>query len=156
VNGLPFGGPLGLSYEEKQQTAAALRAFIDDGGNRKLLHLDPDVEYRIPSFHPLYRMNRDGSVRWDLAVEVVQTTPAAQGVFPLRGGTTLIISTHSTGGGGLRDDVFVRYVISKPLGGKSGERRAQLQKEYLAQLGIRADKTPAALRINFALVHGGA
>src|SRR5262249_8925028 len=69
VQDLPFGGPLGLSYTEQQQTATVLEAFINRLHNRKLLNLDPRVEYRIPSFHPLYRMNRTGSVRWDLVVE---------------------------------------------------------------------------------------
>jgi hypothetical protein len=155
VEGLPFGGPLGLSYEDKQKTARVLRTFID--GNRSLLDLAPRVPYRIPSFHTLYRVNRDGSARWDLAVEVVQTAPGSPGVFPLRGGTTLIISTHSTGGGGDRGEVFVRYVISKPLGGRIGKLRTGKQKEFLAQLGMRAaGNTPAALRINFGLIHGGA
>jgi hypothetical protein len=156
VKGLPFGGPLGLSYEEQQQTATALSAFIDQDDNKKLLNLEPGVEYRIPSFHPLYRMNRAGSARWDLAVEVVQTGPATPTTLPMRGGTTLIISTHGTGGGGLREDVFVRYVISKPLGGPEGRRRAERQKGYVEQLGIKPDGTTNPLRINFALVHGGA
>ncbi len=156
VKGIPFGGPLGLSYEEQKRTAAVLTAFIDNGDNRKLLHLDPRVEYRIPSFHPLYRMSRAGSARWDLAVEVVQTTPATPTTFPMRGGTTMIISTHATGGGGIRDDVFLRYVIVKPIGGREGKLRAQKQKEHLEQLGFTPGGDASRFRINFALVHGGA
>jgi hypothetical protein len=155
VKDLPFGGPLGLSFKEKQQMATALRAFVDQDGNKKVLNLDPRVDYRIPSFHPLFRQNRAGSARWDLAAEVVQTAPATPAGFPMRGGTTMIISTHGTGGGGLREDVFLRYVISRPLGGPGGKLRAQQQKEYLEQLGIKPGETASALRINFALVHGG-
>ena len=155
VEDLPFGGPLGLSYEEQQRTATALEAFINRVDNRKRLNLDSRVECRIPSFHPLYRMNRTGSVRWDLVVEVVQTAPAVPTSFPMRGGTTMIISTHSTGGGGVKDDVFLRYVISKRLGGPEGELRAQQQNAYLEQRGIEPGGTASQLRVNFALVHGG-
>jgi hypothetical protein len=151
---LPFGGPLGLTYEEQQQTATALEAFI--GRNRKLLNLDPRLDYRIPSFHPLYRINHAGNVRWDLVVEIIQTVPVTPAIFPMRGGTTMIISTHSTGGGGNKDDLFLRYVISKPLGGRKGELRAQQQKGYLEQRGIKPGGAASQLRVNFALVHGGA
>jgi hypothetical protein len=156
VRGLPFGGPLGLSYEEQQQTAAALRAFIDHDDNKRRLNLDPRTEYRVPSFHPLYRMNRTGSVRWDLAVEVVQTVPATPATFQRRGGTTMIVSTHGTGGGGRKDDVFLRYAISKPLDGAEGKRRALQQKAYLEQCGFTPGGKASELRINFALIHGGA
>jgi hypothetical protein len=74
----------------------------------------------------------------------------------MRGGSTLIISTHSTGGGGIKEDVFVRYVIPKPLHGAEGQRRAARQTGYLEQLGIKRGGTAGKLRINFALVHGGA
>jgi hypothetical protein len=155
VRGLPFGGPLGLSYPERRQTANALRRFIDEADHRALLDLDPRAEYRIPSFHPLYRLNAVGSVRWDLVVEVVQTAPPAAGAFPMRGGTTLIISTHSPGGGGT-DEVFVRYVISKPLHGRAGDQRARRQAAFLDQLGFKRGDAADRLRVNFALVHGGA
>src|SRR5262249_6313480 len=57
VKGLPFGGPLGLSYLERRQTANALKRFIDQDDHKARLDLDPRADYRIPSFHPLYRMN---------------------------------------------------------------------------------------------------
>jgi hypothetical protein len=156
VRGLPFGGPLGLTYPERRRTANALKRFIDRDDHRARLELDPRVEYRIPSFHPLYRMSDVGSVRWDLVVEVVQTAPLAADAFPMRGGTTIIISTDSTGGGGGNDEVFVRYVISKPLHGPTGTRRSQRQAAYLDQLGFRRGEAADRLRVNFALVHGGA
>ena len=52
---LPFGGPMGLSYPERQQTARVLERFLARDANRKLLNLAPGVRCRIPSFHPLYR-----------------------------------------------------------------------------------------------------
>jgi len=152
VHGLPFGGPLGLSYLERQRTSAALQSFIDGPGNRALLGLDPTLPYRIPSFHPLYRTDIDGSVRWDLLVEVVQDAPADRPDLPLRGGTTLIVSTHSLGSGGLQEAKFLRYAISKPLDGPNGQRRAQRQAAFLRQEG--RDRNADNLRINFALVHG--
>lgn len=155
VKGIPFGGPLGLSLAEQEQTAAELSAFIDKPGNRELLHLDPVLDYAIPSFHPLYRIDSNGGVRWDLVVEVVQTAPASPTEFPLRGGTTLIISTHKTAGSGEDRSMFVRYVISKPLNGTGGKTRSQRQAAYLDQLGMRRGATANDLRMNFALVHGG-
>ena len=155
VKGLPFGGPLGLTSEERRQTTAALTAFINQAHNKKRLNLDPRTEYRIPSFHRLYRMDRSGSVRWDLVVEVVQTVAASPVTFPRRGGTTMIISTHSTGGSGQKEAVFLRYAISKPLVGPEGTRRAQQQTAYFKQQGIRPGGAASALRVNFALIHGG-
>jgi hypothetical protein len=156
VPDLPFGGPLGLSYEERQQTAKALTAFLKPAATRKALGLDPALECDLPSFHPLYRTDRYGGVRWDLVVEVVQTVSDSQQAYPMRGATTLIISTHGTGGGGPVGDPFVRYAICKPLHGRDGQRRAQRQTAFLEQQGIAPGVTAKALRINFALVHGGA
>jgi len=155
LQGLPFGGPLGLAYDERKQMARALQSFIEAPGNMSLLGLNPALGYRIPSFHPLYRTDRSGSVRWDLIVEVVQTPSDSQG-FPLRGGTTLIISTHGTGGTGTRSDPFVRYAISKPLHGREGVWRGKRQEAYLEQQGVKPGTKASGLRINFALVHGGA
>jgi hypothetical protein len=156
VEGLPFGGPLGLAYAERKKMARVLRTFINDPGNKRLLGLDPALDCRIPSFHPLYRTDRSGSVRWDLIVEVVQTSPNPPQGYPLRGGTTLIISTHGTGGVGGRGAPFVRYSIAKPLHGPEGSRRAQGQAAFLKQQGIKPDIKANGLRINFALIHGGA
>jgi hypothetical protein len=156
VESLPFGGPLGPSYAERQQIQDALKKFIDKADNKKILDLDPDLEYSIPSFHPLYRMNRSGNVRWDMIAEVIQTAPAGPETYPRRGGTTLIISTASTGGGGNKNVVFLRYAISKPLVGRKGEIRADRQQAYLEQQGIKPGGLASELRMNFALLHGEA
>ena len=153
VMNLPFGGPLGLSYEDRRRTAKALTEFID--ANRALLSLDETLPYRIPSFHPLYRVDRSGSMRWDLVVEIVQTRPAdGPDGFPVRGGTTLIISSHSTGGGGRSDETFLRYVISKPLTGDAGKQRVEKQTAFLNGIGLKPTDDGRAMRINFALLHG--
>jgi hypothetical protein len=153
IENLPFGGALGLSYLERQRTERALKAFISKPRNRKVLELERDVDYTIPSFHPLYRTDRRGSIRSDLVAEVVQTRTDGK-AGPARGGTTVIFSTHSAGGGGREDTTFVRYVISKPLGGPRG-KRARQQAAFFEQQGIRYSKDPSSLRVNFALVHGG-
>jgi hypothetical protein len=153
IKGLPFGGPLGLSYPERRRTADALSAFID--GNRRLLGLHPSLPYTLPSFHPLYRVDVTGSVRWDLVVEVVQTSAAEPDGYPMRGGTTMIVSTHSTAGaGGDKDKAFLRYAIAKPIHNRAGRHRAQRQTEYLQQLGICPGGPPSSLRLNFARIHG--
>jgi hypothetical protein len=156
VDNLPFGGPLGLSYLERGRTAAALTKFID--ANRSLLKLDPQLPYRLPSFHPLYRVDASGSIRWDLIVEVVQTRdkdPTAGG-FPMRGGTTLVISTHGTaGGGGDKDRAFLRYAVAKPLHGPAGRDRAGRQAAFLNEQGFAPGGPPSSLRLNLARIHAG-
>jgi hypothetical protein len=153
VESLPVGGPLGPSYPERKQIQEALKKFVDKADNKKILDLEPEFGYTIPSFHTSYRMNRSGNVRWDMVVEVVQTAPAGPGTYPRRGGTTMIISSASTGGGGNKDIVFLRYAISKPLGGDKGEILARRQQSFLAEQGIKPGGSPSDLRINFALLH---
>ena len=113
------------------------------------------MDYELPSFHPLYRVDRAGDLRWNLVVEIVQTGPASNSPVPMRGGTTMIVSSHSTAGGGHKDVVFLRYAISKPLGGRTGKQRAEKRRAFLIDQGIKPGTAPSALRINFGLVHGG-
>jgi hypothetical protein len=154
IKGLPFGGPLGLGYQDQRHTAAALQKFIN--ANKRLLRLDERLPYTLPSFHPLYRVDSSGSIRWDLIVEVVQTRNAAPDGYPMRGGTTLIVSTHGTaGGGGDKDRTFVRYIIAKPMHDAAGRERAVQQAQFLNQQGIRPGLPASSLRLNFAHIHGG-
>jgi hypothetical protein len=155
VKGLPFGGPLGLNPQEIKQTKESLETFLEQDGNRKLIGLVPRIPYAIPSFHPLYRVDRNGAIRWDLVVEVVQTPDAPRNTYPVRGGTTMIITTHSTGGAGQLGATFLRYVISKALTGNKGALRKQRQAAFLQRSGFRPGGDNDDLRINFALVHGG-
>jgi hypothetical protein len=157
IEGLPFGGPMGYGYLERKRTAAALKGFLDIRANQTLLELDPRVPYSIASFHPTYRVNRDGSVKWDLVVEIVQTRDATPTTFPIRGGTTMIVSTQGTSGGdGRYATTFLRYGIAKPLSGSEGRRRASRQAEHFRRKGIKPGGKASDLRINFALVHQGA
>jgi hypothetical protein len=86
----------------------------------------------------------------------VQTAPDSNQEYPLRGGTTLIISTHGTGGVSSRGEPFVHYAVYKPLHGRDGRHRLQRQAAFLEQQGIKPGIAADGLRINFALVHGGA
>src|SRR5262249_24896171 len=150
VRKLPYGGPLGLNYTERQQTHDVLREFIDQ--NRSFLQLAPTEEYQIPSIHPLVRVNRPGSIRWDLAVEIVQKVRPDQGApFSMGVGKTLIIQTHSTASGAVDPKMFPRFVIAKPF----NQTRAEAQQAHLTELGYIPDGDPARYRINFALLHGG-
>jgi hypothetical protein len=151
---LPFGGPLGLTYLERKRTAKVLAEVIGD--NRQRLGLDPRLVFSVPSFHPVYRADRSGSLRWDLVAEVVQTESAkSKTTYPIRGGTTLILSTHSTSGGYGDRGVFLRYAISKTLVGAEGRARRERQAQFFREQGIKPVKEPHQLRVNFALVHGG-
>jgi len=153
LEGLPFGGPLGHTYAERVKAAEALARFIDE--HRARLNLHPRLAYSIPSFHPVYRADRSGNIRWHLIAEVVQTQEAGAAPYPIRGGATLVISTHGTSGGDGDRGVFLRYAISKPLTGRDGARRRERQAQFLAGQGIRPGSKLSDLRVNFALVHGG-
>ncbi len=150
VEGVPLGGPLGFSSDERHQTAKALTAFIES--HRAILGLAPGIDYRIPSFHPVYRTDRTGSVRWDLVVEVVQKSPDSKD-YPVQGGATMIISTHGTRGSGDPGVKFLRYAIRKPLHGSEGRRRALKEHAYFEQQGLDPHGKPHGLRVNFAFVH---
>jgi hypothetical protein len=150
VEGVPLGGPLGFNSDERHQTAKALAAFIES--HRAMLGLAPGIDYRIPSFHPVYRTDRTGSVRWDLVVEVVQKSPASKD-YPVQGGVTMIISTHGTRGSGDPGVKFLRYAIRKSLHGPEGRRRALAERAYFEQQGLDPHAKPHGLRVNFAFVH---
>jgi len=151
VDGIPTGGPLGFDKVETQQTVKALVAFID--ANRQRVGLARRTDYAIPSFHPMYRTDRNGSVRWDLVVEVVQKASKSS-PYPVRGGTTLIVSTHGTRGSGNAGIKFLRYAIRKPLFGPEGRRRADRQRAYFAEQGLNPKADPHSLRVNLAFIHG--
>jgi hypothetical protein len=152
VSGIPASGPLGFDKSERPQVVKALVAFID--ANRQHLGLAPRIPYTVPSFHPMYRTDRNGSVRWDLVVEVIQQSVAA-GSFPTRGGTTIIISTHGTRGSGTAGVKFLRYAIRKPLLGPEGHLRAGRQRAYFEEQGLDPKADPRDLRVNFAFIHAG-
>jgi hypothetical protein len=178
INGLVFGDPNGLTRSQQDASKHALQTYVDDEGNRERLDFDPVAPITIPSFHPVFRINQDGSLRTDMVVEAIQEvlTPFDPknpnlGSFPLRGGATMIISkpplselrqleSHKKAADKKDSDKVidygrVRFVIAKHLHGDVGERRASQQRAEFARLGLVAGTDPDRFQINFALTHGG-
>jgi hypothetical protein len=163
VAGLDFGDPNGLTGDQKRANAAALRQYIADPAMRNKLGFDPNLDVAVPSFHPVFRVNPDGSLRTDMVVEMVQRREAAFdpdeprfGTFPFLGGAVVIISRPTvseqrrghTGG-------RIRYVIGKPIHGEVGKAREARQRRYCQGLGLAEGNDPGRFQINLAMVHGG-
>lgn len=163
VEGLDFGDPNGLSRAQKQRNAKVLKAYSNDPPNKKRLGFDVDREVTVPSYHPTFRIDHDGSLRSEMVVEMVQRRDVdfdkkspKIGSFPLRGGATVVISRPTLGGyGEIPDAAPVRYVIGKHLHGSEGSLREQRQRTYLQHLGLVEGKDPDRFEINFAMVHEG-
>jgi hypothetical protein len=117
----------------------------------------------VPSFHPVFRVNPDGSLRTDMVVEMVQRRDACfdrdvprLGTFPMRGGATVIISKPTISE--LRQGktgATIRYVIGKQLHGAAGEAREVRQRRFSQRLGLVAGNDEGRFQIDFAMVHGG-
>jgi hypothetical protein len=166
VLGLDFGGPNGLTDAQKRTNKRALLAYVENASSKQKLGLDrdPKLPIEIPSFHPVFRVNPDGSLRTDMVVEMlqrldVQFDPREQslGTFPMRGGATLIISKPTVEE--LRRDprggATVRYVIGKQLRGAQGQGREERQRRYCQRIGLVEGSDPGRFQINFSMVHGG-
>ena len=161
VAGLEFGDPNGLTNDQKDINGKALRAYAS--ANAAALGFDPTIEVAVPSFHPVFRINPDGSLRTDMVVELVQRRNVdfdrhgrAMGSFPLRGGATMIVSRPTVD---QQPDPTVgapiRYVIGKHLHGAEGKLREERQRRYAQRLGLLEGSEPRRFRINFAMLHGG-
>ena len=166
VKGLEFGDPNGLTRAQQDTNKKSLLKYINDPKNREKLGFDPGIGRRVdvPSFHPVFRINPDGSLRTDMVVELVQHRNAyfdaggrSLGSFPIRGGATVIISKPSIEE--LRRDpdvgATIRYVISKRMHGDEGEAREDRQRRYCQQIGLVEGHDANRLQINFSMVHGG-
>jgi len=157
VGGLDFGDPNGLTDAQKKDAAVVLRAYVTR--NSKLLGFSPGVPVHLPSFHPVFRINPDGSLRTDMVVEAVQTVekyfnPAAPkfGKIKFRGGATLIISKPVVGEPGAdKNESLIRYVISKNL----TPQREDRQRRFGEHLGLDGTSERNRFRINFSMLHGG-
>jgi hypothetical protein len=157
VVGLDFGDPNGLTNAQKKDAAAVLGAYVNN--NSKLLGFLPGVPVLLPSFHPVFRINPDGSLRTDMVVEAVQTVekdfnPAAPkfGKIKFRGGATLIISKPVVGEPGAdKNESLIRYVISKNLSSQREDR----QRRFGERLGLDGTSERDRFRINFSMLHGG-
>jgi hypothetical protein len=164
---LVFGSPNGLTRAENDLNGAVLRKYAEDNARRLGFDDDPTLapEFKpyAPSFHPVYRVARDGSLLTDMVVELVQTRPVpfdaqfpGAGSFPLRGGVTLIISAPPVYFG--REGVAeVRYAIGKALIGEEGRIREERQRTYSLALGLANGNTeePNHFQANFGLIHQG-
>ncbi len=157
VVGLDFGDPNGLTRKQKDDVAKILKKYVTD--NATVLGFSDAAPVRVPSFHPVFRINPDGSLRTDMIVEAVQTIQqeaiagAPQfGTFPVRGGATIIISRPVAGEPGAeKNEAKIRYVISKHL---SAERAAR-QLRFGEHLGLASKNDVNRFQVNFAMVHGG-
>lgn len=165
VKGLAFGDPNGLTKDEKDATGDALRAYLKvDGVLEKLgFEKDDKMPVQVTSFHPLFRINTDGSLRTDMIVEMVQTRQIPLqadmpefGTMALRGGATLIIQkprAHEPEA--KRNEATIRYVISKHLKDPdTGVDRADRQRRFAESLGLAEGKGAERFQIDFAMVHG--
>jgi hypothetical protein len=167
---LAFGSPNGLTKEQKNINGAVLRQYARDNAARLGFDNDPSLEPQFqpyaPSFHPVFRIGRDGSLLTDMVVELVQTIrvpfdeamPEA-GSFPFRGGVTLIISAPQVDDWGQPSEAIVRFAIRKPAKGKNGEgeaRKARQRDYYLSTGQANGDtEDPNHFQVNFGLLHQG-
>jgi len=163
IEGLDFGDPNGLSRQQKQRNATVLKAYANNPTNKKLLGFDPDLEVAVPSYHPVFRVDSDGSLRTEMVIEMVQRrdvpfVPGSPevGTFPLRGGATVIISKPGLNPfGEIPNSAQIRYVIPKHLQGKEGKARQERQRGHSQQAGLVEGSDPDRFQINFAMVHEG-
>jgi hypothetical protein len=169
VRGLDFGDPNGLTRRQQDACKAALQAYVDDPANRRGLGFDETLPTSVVSFHPVFRINQDGSVRTDMVVEAVQERAArfdaeqpGLGTFPVRGGATIIISKpevrelrREERHGNTQPYGIIRYVIGKHLHGATGEAREGRQRRQYERLGLVEGNDPDRFTIDFALTHGG-
>jgi hypothetical protein len=157
VVGLDFGDPYGLTIDQKKAAVAVLQAYVKKNG--RLLGFSPGVPVIFPSFHSVFRINADGSLRTDMVVEAVQTiekyfNEAAPkfGKIQFRGGATIIISKPVVGEpGAYRSESPIRYVISKNLTPEREDR----QRRFGEHLGLTDTRDRSRFQINFCMLHGG-
>jgi hypothetical protein len=161
---LVFGDPNGLTKEEQDINGQVLRQYAEE--NAALLGFDvnprlaPELKPYAPSFHPVFRVATDGSLRTDMVVELVQTRrvpfdermPEA-GSFPFRGGVTLIISAPEIENR-RRGKAWVRYAISK---GINDPAREDSQRRHNLAMGLANGNTedPNHFQVDFGLLHQG-
>jgi hypothetical protein len=151
---LVFGDPNGLTREEADKNGQILRAWAKAHG--AMLGFDPAFKIEIPSFHPMFRLAQDGTLKVEMVIEMIQTVPDAEGAGvgplapPMRAGVTLIVARPKLHEG-KRHDPYVRYAIAKHLTPSREERI----RTTLAASNVAARGADGRLTINFGLIHGG-
>jgi hypothetical protein len=160
VKDLIFGDPNGLTDAEKDTNGKILRQYAKD--NAKELGFDLAGEViSVPSFHPAFRLTPDGSMRVDMIVEMAQRAEIyydennkGLGTFPMRGGSTLLISKPPR-----RDGDYppgkLRYLIRKRLTEESGKRRQRRQRSFLLREGLLEGNEPKRFDLDFNMLHSG-
>ena len=154
VPGLLFGDPNGLTHDEQQKNGDLLRSWARR--EAATLGFNPKLPIEVPSFHPMFRLAQDGTLKIEMVVEMIQTHAedlggGAGGVpVPLRSGVTLIIGKPAIHEG-TRRDPHVRFAIAKHL---TPEREQRLR-TTLAAGDVASRGAGGRLAINFGLIHGG-
>ena len=161
---LVFGGPNGLTTEEKNHNGDVLRIWANK--NRAALGLDRRLAAHVPSFHSVFRTKKNGRLRVEMVVEVIQgrladldsAVPGA-GSFPFRGGVTLIVEAPElvTDATGMAHALppRVRFAIGRSLVGPESQEREQSQRAFTIAQGLANGnlQDPAHFQANFGLVH---
>jgi hypothetical protein len=168
LTALVFGDPNGLTWEEKDINGRVLRQYCEENAERLGFDSDPSLppEFKpyAPSFHPVFRIAQDGSLRTDMVVELVQTQRAPfdqnmprAGSFPFRAGVTLIVSAPKLNNFGRRGKAEVRFAIGKPMKGSVAEARKENQRLHNLAMGLADGNTedPNHFQANFGLLHQG-
>ncbi|MEA3001926.1 MAG: hypothetical protein QOH81_714 [Sphingomonadales bacterium] len=153
VPGLQFGDPNGLTRDEQDHDGDLLRKWAKDHAHILGFDEEPDIE--VPSFHPMFRVGQDGSLKVEMVVELIQTRAdeamSSAGPVPLRSGVTLIVARPPSEGR-KRHDPYVRYAIAKRLDAP----REQRLRTTLAASEIARQGPDGRITIDFCLIHGGA
>lgn len=168
LTNLVFGNPNGLTREEKDINGAVLRQYAEDNAVRlgfdDSRSLAPEFKPYAPSFHPVFRIARDGSLRTDMVVELVQTKRVPfdprmpnSGSFPFRAGVTLIISAPEVNEFGYAGKPQVRYAVKKGFCGPDATEREDRQRQFQMEMGFANGNTddPNHFQANFGLIHQG-
>lgn len=157
--GLIFGDPNGLTKSEKDKNGALLRKYAVDNATK--LGFRTGLPISVPSFHPAFRLAPDGSLRIDMVVEMAQKedilydpNQPALGKFPMRSGSTLLISKPPRKDGDYGPGQ-IRYLIRKRLEGPYGERRQQRQRNFNLREGLLEGNDPKRFELDFNMLHGG-
>jgi hypothetical protein len=156
---LIFGDPNGLTEKEKDINGSVLRAYGKEHSKR--LGLRPNLNIDAKSFHPMFRLAPDGSLRIDMVVNLLQKYDAPfdpkkpdLGTFPVRGGVTLLIEKPS-----LKDGAYpaakIRYLIQKRVDCDYAGHREERQRRFSLREGLHEGKGEDRFLINFNLMHGG-
>jgi hypothetical protein len=157
--GLIFGDPNGLTKEEKDINGDVLRAYAKK--HAALLGFRPGPDIAVPSFHPMFRLAPDGSLRIDMVVNMLQKYDAPfdpkkpeLGTFPVRGGATLLIAKPP-----LEADDYppaeIHYLIQKRVDSEHGGEREERQRRFSLREGLLEGNDEDRFLIDFNLLHGG-